>query len=164
MLLVAAFYYSKRYGQKLLEKVRTHLPPRSSWPGLILGHIGLHVLVGISLFPLLAALLPDAAVQLGLVGVIGALALANVSGILALFAPAGLGVRELVLAFILAVGGDYESALVVAVFVRVLTLLADVMFSLVAGSVGALIGQITEDNQCGTLSAVWLNCPCNSRR
>lgn len=147
LALLVVTMYRKAYVKAYLEKIIAQLPPRSAWPslvlGLVLGHVALHVVVGISLYPLLTALCPDAAALLGLTGVVGVLALANTAGILAVFAPAGLGVRELVLAYFLAVDGDYETALVVAVYIRVLSMLADVAFSVLAGSVGMLLDRST---------------------
>jgi len=141
--LLATCFYRKGFFADQLETVIEYLPPGNTWPGLLLGHVVLHVLVGISLYPLITGLLPDAAALLGLSGLVTVLALANIVGIVAVFAPAGLGVRELVLAYFLAVGGDYEAALVVAVYIRILTLLADLGFSLLAGTCGMLLHRST---------------------
>ena len=100
------------------------------WPLLLAGHVVIHLVAGISLYPLVALLLPEAAETLGPLGVAGALALANIAGIAAVFAPAGLGVREAVLAIVLAVGVDYDQALGAAVLLRVITLFADALFTI----------------------------------
>lgn len=99
------------------------------WPLLLAGHIVIHLIAGLSMYPLIASLLPEVAGALGPLGIAGALALANIAGIVAIFAPAGLGVREAVLALILAVGVNYEQALGVAVMLRVITLFSDVLFT-----------------------------------
>ena len=99
------------------------------WPLLLTGHVAIHLVAGISLYPLVLVLLPEAAEALGPLGVTGALALANIAGIAAVFAPAGLGVREAVLAIVLAVGVDYDQALGVALLLRVITLFSDVLFA-----------------------------------
>lgn len=99
------------------------------WGALLGGHMLAHILVGLTLFPLVALIVPEAASILGINGVIAALALANVAGIAAVFAPAGLGVREVVLAGFLAVGAVYPEALAVAAFLRLVTFMADVVFA-----------------------------------
>jgi glycosyltransferase 2 family protein len=99
------------------------------WPLLLSGHIVIHLVAGLSLYPLVALMLPQSADTLGPLGVAGALALANIAGIAAVFAPAGLGVREAVLAAVLAVSVDYDQALSVAVVLRVITLFADALFA-----------------------------------
>ncbi|MCA1779385.1 MAG: hypothetical protein LC637_08400 [Xanthomonadaceae bacterium] len=116
-------------------------PDWSQWLLLLAGHLVLHLTIGLALAPLLWLLLPDSAALLGTSGIIAALALANIAGILALFAPAGLGVREVVLAGLLAAGADYPKALAVAAFLRLVTFLADVAFSTSAWAAGMLIGR-----------------------
>lgn len=108
------------------------------WPLLLIAHAGIHFIAGVSLYPLISSLLPEAAAALGPFGIAGALALANVAGIAAFFAPAGLGVREAVLAITLTVGVDYDQALPVAVLVRVVTLFSDAVFSVGAWIIGKL--------------------------
>jgi len=107
-----------------------------NWPLLLTGHILIHLVAGLSLYPLVELLLPEAANLLGPLGVAGALALANIGGIAAIIAPAGLGVREAMLAIVLAVGVDYDQALGVAVLLRVITLFADVLFAVGGWIVG----------------------------
>lgn len=60
--------------------------------------------------------------------VIGLVALSNVVSVLAFFAPAGIGVREAVLIFGLAQLGSYEAAVAMAITLRVVSLIADVVF------------------------------------
>lgn len=119
------------------------------WLLLALGHGALHVLVGLSLYPLVVVLLPGAAETLGISGVIAALALGNCVGILAIFAPAGLGVREAVLALCFSVDIGFASALSVAVFLRLLTLLADAGFAVFAWSLAALAQRAEASSQSG---------------
>lgn len=63
---------------------------------------------------------------------IALLAAANISGALAIFAPAGLGVREAVLAAGLAAWMPFTEALAIAAALRVLTVIADILFSIMA--------------------------------
>ena len=70
--------------------------------------------------------------------VISLLAAANVAGILAFFAPAGLGVREAVLVAGLAPYLSAGDALGIAAILRVLTLLADLIFVSLTGGVALL--------------------------
>jgi|GEM_PF-1987635 len=109
------------------------------WILIYAGYCTIHILLGLALYPLIASMAADSAMLLGVGGVVAALALANSLGILAIFAPAGLGVREVVLAAILAVALSYSASLGIAAFLRVLTLVADVVFTLLAWSFGLLI-------------------------
>jgi len=105
--------------------------------GLLLLYLLPHLLVGMAAYPLLCALIPEAA-PLGIHGTIGLLALANLAGILAVFAPAGMGVREAVLGFGLLAFASLPVALAFSAVLRLLTLLADVVFFFLAGG-GALL-------------------------
>lgn len=138
---VSAFLLFRVRGQHQawLRTLRGHLPSPPRLLQLLIAHGLLHVLIGIGLFLLLQQLLPESAEQLGIVGIVGALAIANVAGIAAVFAPAGLGVREVVLASLVATPGNFESALAVAVLVRAITLIADALFSIVAVTFGSHI-------------------------
>lgn len=122
-LTFAGLHY---FGKRLKLSTRAFSPGR--WGILLGGHVVLHLVVGLGLYPLVKFLLPETAAMLGPWGVAAALALANTAGILAFFAPAGLGVRELVLAFVLALGTDLETALAVSIYVRLVSLLADLAF------------------------------------
>ena len=136
LVFVAMFVVFIALGKKLGGMVGWWSAPH--WMLLAAGHGILHVLVGLSLYPLIVVLLPSAAETLGVSGVIAALALGNCVGILAIFAPAGLGVREVVLALCLSENIGFPGALSVAVFLRLLTLLADAGFALLAWSLGSL--------------------------
>lgn len=127
--------------QAWFRALQGHLPSPPGLLKLLIAHGLLHVLVGIGLFVLLQHLLPESAKQLGIIGTVGALAIANVAGIAAVFAPAGLGVREVVLAALLAIEGNFEAALSAAVLVRALTLVADAGFSLMAVALGSDLGR-----------------------
>ena len=96
-----------------------------------------HLIVGAGTYPLLCALIPEAA-PLGATGMIGLLALANMAGILAIFAPAGMGVREAVLGLGLIPFAPLPSVLAFAAVLRLLTLMADVLFFVLAGGVALL--------------------------
>ena len=96
-----------------------------------------HLVVGIGSYPLLCALIPEAA-PLGATGMIGLLALANMAGILAIFAPAGMGVREAVFGLGLISFAPLPSVLAFAAVLRLLTLMADAVFFVLAGGVALL--------------------------
>lgn len=114
---------------------------RLKWALVLCGHFLLHLMVGLAVYPLLAVMMPIAVGELGLLGVVAVFALANCAGILAFIAPAGLGIREAVLALFLSHGAGFEAALAAAAWVRVLTLVADAAFSALAVSVGWLLGR-----------------------
>lgn len=101
--------------------------------GAMLGGYTLtHVLVGAGAIPLVSTLLPGGADALGPWGIAGVIALAHVAGIFAVFAPAGLGVRELVFAAAFAGTEAAATAIAAAASIRLLTLLADGLFLLPA--------------------------------
>lgn len=106
---------------------------------LLAGHCLLHLMLGLATYPLLALLLPESAQALGVWGTAGAVAIANVAGIAAVFAPAGLGVREVVLAFFVSAGSTMGDALAFAALLRALTLFADVGFSAIAWSIPTML-------------------------
>ncbi|MEG3192753.1 hypothetical protein [Lysobacter sp. D1-1-M9] len=84
-----------------------------------------HVLIGAAFFQLLPAF-SGAAASIGLLHAIAVLALAHVAGALAIFAPAGLGVRELVLATgLVSATVPVDQSLLIAAVLRLLTLIAD---------------------------------------
>lgn len=74
----------------------------------------------------------------GLIYVISLLAAANVAGIVALFAPAGIGVREAVLVVGFAPYMSTSDAVALAALLRVLTLFADSLFVLLTGGFALL--------------------------
>lgn len=85
-----------------------------------------HVVAGLGLYLALRDVLPHNVP--GLVYIISLLAAANVAGIIAFFAPAGLGVREAVLVVGLAPYMPASDALGLAALLRILTLFADIGF------------------------------------
>ena len=109
------------------------------WLLLLTGHCSLHTFLGLSLFPLIVLIAPDSAAVYGWTGVVAVLALANIAGILAFFAPAGLGVREFVIAFCFANQLGIESALQIAAFLRLVTFISDILFSLTAWMSGRIL-------------------------
>jgi uncharacterized membrane protein YbhN (UPF0104 family) len=86
-----------------------------------------HVLVGLSFHALLVALGHGDAFSA--VESIGILTAAHLGGIVAVVAPAGLGVREALLAGLLAPALGGEAALAVALVTRVGATLGDVLFA-----------------------------------
>jgi len=114
-------------------------------------HVLLQLMVGAALYPLVVQMLPLAAGALGVTGVAAVFALANCAGILAIVAPAGLGVREAVLAVCLSHEVGFDAALQVAVWVRVLTLVADAAFAgLAIGAGWALSKKDVSGNHQGS--------------
>lgn len=104
---------------------------------LFLLYLAPHLIVGAGAYPVLCAMIPAAA-PLGVTGMIGLLALANMAGILAIFAPAGMGVREAVLGLGLIQFAPLPAVLAFAAVLRLLTLMADVLFFVLAGGVSLL--------------------------
>ena len=99
-------------------------------------YLSAHVLAGLGLEFVLLDVLPHSGPTL--LYVISLLAAANVAGIVAFFAPAGLGVREAVLVAGLAPYLSPGDALAIAAILRVLTLLADLLFVSLTGGVALL--------------------------
>ena len=94
--------------------------------GLLVLHAGPHLLVGGAFYLLAAGLFPQVA-AFPITHFVAVLALAHVAGVLAVFAPAGFGVRELVLAEGLRGVLSFDEALLLATVLRVLTLVADAL-------------------------------------
>jgi uncharacterized membrane protein YbhN (UPF0104 family) len=86
---------------------------------------------GLSGFFIVRALAPQAGLH-DLIFIIGAFNLAGVIGIIAIFAPSGLGVREGVLLLLLSLIMPKELALVVVVASRLWSALVDVLFYLLS--------------------------------
>lgn len=99
-----------------------------------------HGLAGLGLFGLLRAEYP-AAHELTLGLSIALLALANVAGILAVFAPAGLGVREAVIVAGTSAYIPLTDAIALAAALRVLSIIADGVFCLWAWCVPRLVNR-----------------------
>lgn len=122
-----------------LLRLQFALQRLSPWSVVFCGHVLLHAIAGASLYFLLTLLAPDSAAHLGIAGVASLFALANCAGIIAVFAPAGLGVRELVLAAGLTTGMSFESGLEIAAYLRLLTVFADGLFCLLAWVAGTAL-------------------------
>lgn len=90
-----------------------------------------HAVAGLGLYFILQALPAD--VTPSLAYAIGLLAVANVAGIVAVFAPAGIGVREFVLTLGLSPFLSLEEALALSAILRLLTVIADLVFSAAVG-------------------------------
>jgi glycosyltransferase 2 family protein len=112
---------------------------RQEWPVPLLYLIA-HASAGAGLFACLRSLPGIDETGLSMAYVVGLLAAANVAGILAVFAPAGLGVREGVLVAGLAPWLPIPEAVIVAALLRVLSVLGDLGFSAMAWSVSRLLG------------------------
>lgn len=112
--------------------LRGHVEYRQEWrvPAL---HLLAHAIAGTGLFICLRSLPGMEESGPALLYVIGLLAAANVAGILALFAPAGLGVREGVLIAGLVPWLPIQDAVIVATLLRILSVMADLGFSAIAG-------------------------------
>lgn len=139
---------------KVAARMLSISPLRGLLPQWLLvfgGHFLLQLMVGAALYPLVVQMLPLAAGALGVTGVAAVFALANCAGILAIVAPAGLGVREAVLAVCLSHEVGFDAALQVAVWVRVLTLVADAAFAgLAIGAGWALSKKDVSGNHQGS--------------
>ena len=91
-----------------------------------------HLAIGGAFYVLVIGLFPHAA-TFPATHFVAVLALAHVAGVLAVFAPAGFGVREVVLAEGLRGVLSFDEALLLAAVLRVLTLLADGAILLAVG-------------------------------
>lgn len=106
----------------------------AAWSLRLLGWSTLaHVAAGAGFHLLLASLLSDPP---GLVASIGLLAAAHTAGVLVLFVPAGLGVRELVIAAALAPTLGWPEATAITALQRALVVLADACMAATAVAMG----------------------------
>lgn len=121
-------------------------PTRREW-GVPLLYLLAHVCAGAGLFVCLRAMPGLEGAGPSMVYVVGLLAAANVAGILAVFAPAGLGVREFVLVAGLAPWLPAQEAVVLAALLRVLSVVADLCFSALAWSLARLLGPTRPQRQ-----------------
>ena len=140
LLIAAGTVCAFILGLRLLDWITTgETDEVGTQPGLrrcvaLLGlYVAPHALVGIAFHALVLAT-SSGAVAPSVAHCIAILALAHVAGIVAIFAPAGLGVRELVLAAGLSPFMGFQEALLIAAALRLLTVVAD---SFVAGSIAA---------------------------
>ena len=140
LLIAAGTVCAFILGLRLLDWITTgETDEVGTHPGLrrcvaLLGlYVAPHALVGIAFHALVLAT-SSGAVAPSVAHCIAILALAHVAGIVAIFAPAGLGVRELVLAAGLSPFMGFQEALLIAAALRLLTVVAD---SFVAGSIAA---------------------------
>ncbi|WP_111265669.1 lysylphosphatidylglycerol synthase domain-containing protein [Marilutibacter maris] len=124
-VVAAAFPVSVRVIDHMHRPAGSKVKPAAgliSTLGLLALYVLPHVLIG-SAFWLILCEISDLPVPIG--QAVAVLALAHVAGILALFAPAGIGVREAVIAGGLAGLISFPQALLLAVALRLLTLLGD---------------------------------------
>ncbi len=128
--LVAALLWLRRRGSRLWPWLLRLRPPLGAWATLSLGWFALGASFWICLRPFLAGGPPWPAV-------IGVYCIAWVAGYLVPFAPAGLGVREVVLALALDPFVAPDTSLVVVAVHRVLYLLDEVLLALLALALGA---------------------------
>lgn len=108
-------------GAWLARKRLPHAKPTWSLRLIFWSALG-HVAAGIGFYLLLACLLADPP---DLLASIGLLAAAHTVGVLAIFAPAGLGVREAVIAAALAPQVGWPQALAITALQRALVIIAD---------------------------------------
>ena len=123
----------------LVTRFRHRLRPlgKSLLPGprIILLQLVIWVLLGLSF----AVLLPEAGADLSLAYIIGLFAIAYAVGFVAIFAPAGLGVREGMLVLGLGIAIPVEQAVVIVLVARVIYLLSELVIAglmLIAGRFG----------------------------
>ncbi|MEN1971441.1 hypothetical protein WCE34_03690 [Luteimonas sp. MJ204] len=135
LLVFVAFFPTMQFIARRMQ-VRTR-PSIVEACGIWLLYGASHAAAGLGFHALLLELLPGAAPPV--LHSIALLAAANVLGILAVFAPAGLGVREVVLVVGLTPYMPMPQAIIVAVILRLLTVIADLAFSLFAGGTGLLV-------------------------
>ena len=107
-------------------------PDAQQATGLMVCYLLAHTVAGLGLHLVLQAILADAAPSLAYA--VGLLAAANVAGIAAVVAPAGIGVREFVLTLGLSPFFSIEEALALSAILRLLTVVADLAFSTAAGA------------------------------
>ena len=102
-------------------------PAAGEIAGWLVAFAATHVLVGLSFYALLVALGHGSAFSV--VEAVGILTAAHLGGILAIVAPAGLGVREALLAGLLAPTLGTDTALAVALVTRAGATLGDALFA-----------------------------------
>jgi hypothetical protein len=95
-------------------------------------YASVHALVGCAFYLLLRALIAGHPVGFGLA--VGTYTLAGAAGVMALFMPSGLGVREAVVVSFLSAAIPAEQALVVAASARALSVASDVAFVAAIGA------------------------------
>ncbi|MCP9833696.1 MULTISPECIES: hypothetical protein [unclassified Cyanobium] len=127
--LVVALLWLRHRGSRLGPWLFRLRPPPAAWATLALGWFALGASFWLCLRPFLAGGPPWPAV-------IGVYCLAWVAGYLVPFAPAGLGVREVVLALALDPFVAADTSLVVVAVHRVLYLLDEVLIALLALALG----------------------------
>lgn len=125
VLLAVAVIPAMRLVRRVGGVASTSQSFRELW--LPLWYLVAHGVAGAGLYLCLIGL-PGLSGDPTLFYVIGLLAAANVAGIAAIFAPAGLGVREAVLVIGLTPWMPVEAAVITAAMLRVLSLLGDVLF------------------------------------
>lgn len=113
--------------------------PQHAWR-LPFWYVAAHAVAGTGLYLCLAGR-PDISGSPSLLYAVGLLAAANVAGIVAVFAPAGLGVREAVLVAGLTPWLTLDAAVVTATMLRVLSVLADLLFCAIALAMAQLLAR-----------------------
>lgn len=128
-IIRGGYFLTSRFTVALARhKKNMALSLRDSALVLLAYHLA-HIVAGIGFFMLLTSLKPGHGVSL--IQAIGILTIAHVGGILAFFAPAGLGVREAILASLLAPHVGENAALSIALITRIWSTLGDVLLGMI---------------------------------
>jgi hypothetical protein len=113
---------------------RSALQQFGSWPPLLVVYTIANALPGLGMYILAGDL--ALFVDVSLLQWVGIAAFVNIAGMLVLFAPAGLGARELVLGICLTEHGSAEEVVLFVAGFRLLTILADALFYACWGKLG----------------------------
>lgn len=133
--IVAAFLFASQHLARQAEVPRR--PDGKDISVMIAIYVLAHVTVGIGFHLFILAFVEPAHAPVVAYS-IGLLAAANIAGILALFAPAGIGVRDGVLALGLSPLMPLQEALGLAALLRILTLVADLVFIAAGGGLARM--------------------------
>lgn len=134
LLVPPVFNYVLKTTYRVIKKGKAIAHVDVSWSTIIHGswqYMAVSVLSGLSLFFLAKSVYPELQME-HMLFIIGAGTLASVVGMLAIFTPSGLGVREGIMLALLAVILPPEIALVIVVATRLWEVVMDGMFFIVS--------------------------------